>query len=371
MKATTVSAIVFTNVLDERLGELTAMRSAASLPFGASYRLIDFSLSNLVNANINNIGIIAKENYRSLMDHLGSGVYWDLDRKNGGLHILPPFNLANAVKYTGYIDALNGAKNFITRSKSDYIVICDANVVANIDVSAAIDAHIKNGADVTMLWRKMVVGSDRAETMAFNLEGDVIKSISVAEASEDLQCCGFGFYIINTDVLLNLVDLAYKNGLYDLKLAFFADSTKQFKIMGFEHTGYLSVIDSQKKYYNANMDLLNIDIRKRLFYKKRPVFTKTRDDMPTRYGTQAVVENCSIGDGCIIEGTVKNSILFRGVKIEKGAVVENSIVMQSGVIEKGAVVDYAILDKNVCVGENKVLKGTADSALVIGKSKKI
>lgn len=372
MKATTVSAIVFTNVLDERLGELTAMRSSASLPFGASYRLIDFSLSNLVNANINNIGIIAKENYRSLMDHLGSGVYWDLDRKNGGLHILPPFNLANAVKYTGYIDALNGAKNFITRCKSDYIVICDANVVANIDVSAAVESHIENGADVTMLWYKGTVSDAVAETMAFSFDSEnEIESITVAEISDEEQCLGFGFYIINTSVLIDLVDLAYKNGLYDLKLAFFADRINQLKIIGFEHKGYLSVIDSENKYYKANMDLLNTDIRKCLFDKKRPIFTKTRDDMPTRYGTHAVVENCSIGDGCIIEGTVKNSILFRGVKVEKGAVVENSIVMQSGIIEKGAVVDCAILDKNVCIGENKVLKGTAQSALVIGKSKKI
>lgn len=371
MKATTVSAIVFTNVLDERLGDLTNVRSTASLPFGASYRLIDFSLSNLVNAGVNNIGIIAKENYRSLMDHLGSGVYWDLDRKNGGLHILPPFNIANAVKYTGYIDALNGAKNFITRSKSDYIVICDANVVANIDVSSALESHIKNNADVTMLWHKGQLNKD-TEAMVFSIADDnTINAITASEPTDEEVCYGFGFYIINTEILLKMVDMAYKNGLYDLKLAFFADNIKQLKIMGFEHKGYLSVIDSEEKYYNANMDLLNHDVRKCLFNKNRPIFTKTRDDMPTRYGTRAVVENCSIGDGCIIDGTVKNSILFRGVIVEKGAVVENSIVMQSGVISKDAVIEYAILDKNAVIGENKVLKGTKDSALVIGKNKKI
>lgn len=371
MKSTTVSAIVFTNVNDERLGDITNMRSTASLPFGASYRLIDFTLSNLVNAGLNNIGIITKENYRSLMDHLGSGVYWDLDRKNGGLHILPPFNSANAVKYTGYIDALNGAKNFITRSKSDYIVICDANVVANIDLSSALDSHIKNDADVTMLWHKGVL-DEGTDAMVFSVGDDnSIKSITAADSSTDEVCYGFGFYIINTDVLLKLVDMAYKIGLYDLKLAFFADNIKQIKIMGFEHKGYLSVIDSDEKYYAANMDLLDKDVRKCLFDKERPIFTKTRDDMPTRYGTRALVENCSIGDGCIIDGTVKNSILFRGVKVEKGAVVENSIVMQSGVISKDAIVEYAILDKNVVIGENKVLKGTKDSALMISKNKKI
>jgi len=372
MKNNKASAIVFANVEDKLLGDLTAIRSIASLPFGARYRLIDFALSNLVNAGISNVGIITKENYRSLMDHLGSGVFWDLDRKNGGLHILPPFNTTNAVKYTGYVDALNGAKNFISRSKSDYMVICDANVVANVDISSAIEAHIENEADITLLWHNGKVPSNYTNTMKFGFaEEGRISSITFCDGDEAEVNYGVGFYIINTDVLLNMIDLAYANGLYDLKLAFFVEQVKQLKIYGYEHKGYVSVIDGIETYYSANMDLLKGETRKDLFDKEHPVLTKTRDDMPTRYGTQSVVENCFIGDGCIIEGTVKNSILFRGVRVEKGAKIENSIVMQSGVVKSGAEIDYAILDKNVVVGEKKVLKGTADDALVIEKNKKI
>ncbi|MBR4072541.1 MAG: glucose-1-phosphate adenylyltransferase subunit GlgD [Clostridia bacterium] len=372
MKSTKVSAIVFANVEDKLLGDLTAVRSIASVPFGARYRLIDFALSNLVNAGISNVGIITKENYRSLMDHLGSGVHWDLDRKNSGLHILPPFNTTNAVKYTGYVDALNGAKNYISRSKSEYMVICDANVVANIDISAAIESHIEKEADITLLWHKGKAPSNYSNTMVFGFgdEGRINK-ITFCEDSDCEVDFGFGFYIINTDVLINMIDLAYANGLYDLKLAFFVEQVKQLKIYGYEHKGYISVIDSIDTYYSANMSLLKADTRKDLFDKERAVLTKTRDDMPTRYGTRSVVENSLIGEGCIIDGTVKNSIIFRGVKVEKGAVVENSIVMQSGIVSKDAVLDYTIIDKNVFVGENKVLKGTADDALVIEKNKKI
>ena len=372
MKTTNVSAIVFTNVADERMGDLTVVRSSASLPFGARYRLIDFALSNLVNAGISSVGVITRENYRSLMDHIGSGVYWDLDRKNGGIHILSPFNIRNAIKYSGYVDALNGAKNYIKRSKSDYIVICDANVLANIELEAAIKSHIEKSADITLFWHKGNVPSNYADTMVLEFdEENRVNEISFCEDSTAEQNYGFGFYIINTDVLINMIDLAYENGLSDLKLAFFIDKVKKLRIFGFEHKGYLSVIDDEKAYYNANMDLLKTDTRAYLFDKERPIFTKTRDDMPTRYGTHAVVTNCAIGDGCIIDGTVKNSILFRGVKVEKGAVVENSIVMQSCVISKGAKVNYAILDKNVTVGEDKVLSGTENSALMIGKGKKI
>jgi len=372
MKTTKISAIVFANVEDRLLGDLTAIRSTASIPFGARYRLIDFALSNLVNAGISNVGIITKENYRSLMDHLGSGVYWDLDRKTGGLHILPPFNSTNAVKYTGYVDALNGAKNYIARSKSDYIVICDANVVANVDLAAALESHVENEADITLLWHNGKVPSNYSDTMVLGFDSDNrVNKITYCDDNEKEVDFGFGFYIINTDVLIKMIDLAYSNGLNDLKLAFFIEQVKQLRIFGFEHKGYLSVVDGVETYYDAFTDLLKGEVRKDLFNKERTVYTKTRDDMPTRYGTHALVKNCSIGDGCIIDGMVKNSILFRGVHIEKGAVVENSIVMQSGVVKAGAQVDYAILDKNVEVGENKVLKGTKDDALVIEKGKKI
>lgn len=372
MKSNKVSAIVFANVQGEHLGDLTAIRSTASVPFGARYRLIDFALSNLVNAGISNVGIITKKNYRSLMDHLGSGMHWDLDRKNGGLHILPPFNDENAVRYTGYVDALNGARNFISRCNSEYIVISDGNVIANVDLYNAIRSHIKNEADITLLWHKGEIKSNFSDTMIFDLDDENrINNITFNDKNEGEVNFGFGLYIINTNVLIEMIDLAYSNGLTNLKFAFFVDKVKKLRIFGYEHKGYISVIDAQKNYYDANMDLLNADVRRDLFNTDRPILTKARDNMPTRYGTRSVVENSLIGDGCVIEGTVRNSILFRGAVVEKGAVVENSIVMQSAKIKENATVKYTILDKNVLVGKNKVLMGTNGDALVINKNKEI
>lgn len=372
MKANKVSAIVFANVEGEHLGDLTSIRSTASVPFGARYRLIDFTLSNIVNAGISNVGVITKENYRSLMDHLGSGLHWDLDRKRGGLHILPPFNTSNAIRYSGYIDALNGARNFILRSNSEYIVISDANVVANVDLNGAIRSHVKNDADITMLWHRGKLGDNSSETMIFSFGDDTkINKITFFDNDKDEVNYGFGLYIIKTKVLIDMIDFAYQNGIYNLKHVFFADKIKKLRVFGYEHKGYISVIDSQDNYYKANLDLLNSEVRKDLFNKDRPIFTKTRDDMPTRYGTHADVKNSLIGDGSIIEGTVKNSILFRGVKVEKGAVIENCIIMQSGKIGENAVLSNTILDKNVTVFKGKVLKGTPSDALIINKNKNI
>ena len=140
--------IIFANVHDNLISELTERRSMASIPFGGRYRLVDFSLSNLVNAGISKVGIITRENYQSLMDHLGSGKFWDLDRKNGGLFLLPPYITSGARRYNGTVDALHGANDYIKHSKAEYLVLCNADVLANVDVSSAIKSHIANGADI-------------------------------------------------------------------------------------------------------------------------------------------------------------------------------------------------------------------------------
>ena len=166
MRASAVAGLVFANINDELLKKLTSKRSMASVPFGARYRLIDFPLSNLVNEGISSVGIITKENYRSLMDHVGSGVYWDLDRKSGGLYLLPPYLTSGVKRYHGTVDALYGARDYIDRCKADYIVICNADVISNIDISAAVDRHIENGADPAVVgaenWGITVIGDNLA-----------------------------------------------------------------------------------------------------------------------------------------------------------------------------------------------------------------
>lgn len=368
MRASAVAGIVFANTNDLFLKKLTTKRSMASVPFGARYRLIDFALSNLVNAGITSVGIITKENYRSLMDHVGNGVYWDLDRKNGGLHILPPYINSRVRRYGGTVDALEGAKDYIKHSKSEHIVLCDSDVLANVDISSAIKAHIKSSADVTIVYANGKLVKSNSETMFLTMDKEnKVTAINFDEAGEEANF-SIGITIISKDLLLKLISEAYDEGLSSFNCDVLSKKTKQLKICGYKHNEYAVLMSGTESYYKASMDLLGPEIRSQLFNPERPIFTKTRDDMPTRYGTKAKVNNCLIADGCVINGTVKNSILFRGVKIEKGAVVENCILMQETVVGSDANLDNVISDKNAVIGDSMVLKGTAQKHFFVKKN---
>lgn len=369
MRTSAVAAIVFANVKDDLLRKLTTKRSMASVPFGSRYRMIDFTLSNLVNAGIDNVGIITKENYRSLMDHVGSGIYWDLDRKNGGLYLLPPYSTSGARRYNGTVDALNGAHDFIKRCKSEYIVLCDADLLANVDIASALKSHVETKADVTVIYHNGDVPRNTGETMILKLDAENrVTEIDFNEEGGFDADFGLGITIISRELLDSLVSEAIRNDLLSFNEDVLAKKLKQLRIYGYEHSEYAAVMCGTKTYYSSSMDLLNREVRSQLFNKERPIYTKDRDDMPTRYGTKSVVNNSLIADGCVIDGTVKNSILFRGVKVEKGAVVENSILMQETVVKADAQIDNVVSDKNGVIGEKMVLKGTDKKHFFVKKN---
>lgn len=369
MRTTAIAGIVFANSNDKLLKRMTSHRSMASVPFGARYRLIDFSLSNLVNAGISNVAILTKENYRSLMDHVGSGIYWDLDRKNGGLRILPPYIESGIKKYSGTVDALHGARDYIKRCKCDYIVLCAADILANVDIQAVVSAHIEKGADVTTVYHNGILPSNRDDAMIFTFgEDNRITKISFEGEAGAEHSFGIGITVIARSLLSKLIHEAYENDSPSFNRNVLATKTSQLKIYGFEHSSFVALMNGTDTYFNANMALLSSDVRRELFNSKRPIYTKIRDDMPTRYGTKANVSNCVIGDGCVINGTVKNSILFRGVKIEKGAVVENCILMQETSVGANAQLSNVISDKNAVIGDEMVLKGTEAKHFFVKKN---
>lgn len=371
MRTSAVAGIVFANTNDNFLKKLTAHRSMASVPFGGRYRLIDFALSNLVNAGVTTVGIITKEKYRSLMDHVGSGIPWELDRKNGGLYLLPPYQTSGMRRYNGTVDALYGAREYLERSKTDYVVLCDADVLANVDITAAIKNHIANEADISIVYHNGVLSAadEPKETMLLELDkNNKVASISFDPETQVTANYSIGITILNRNLLSRLVADAADNDYISFNREVIAKKLKALKVIGFEHTEYVAIMNSTHSYYSASMDLLQNDVRRQLFNKNRPIFTKTRDDMPTRYGTKAKVENCFIADGCVINGTVKNSILFRGVNIEKGAVVENCILMQETAVGNDALLSNVIADKNAVVGNGMVLKGTEKKAFFVKKN---
>ncbi len=363
------SAIIFANSNDKLLKRLTEKRSMASVPFGSRYRLVDFTLSNLVNAGITNVGIITNANYRSLMDHVGSGIYWDLDRKNGGIHILAPYMANDVRRFRGTIDALNAATDFIKRCESDYIVLCAADILANMDIDKVIQYHIEKGADITSVYHKGVLPENRDDAMILTLENDCrIKSIAFDCDHTAEECYGVGITVIGRELLSKLVDDAVETDLASFNRDVLAKKTSELKIYGYEHTGFIALMNGTDAYCKAHLDLLDSNVRHDLFNPERPIYTKTRDDMPTRYGINSCVKNCVVADGCVIDGTVKNSVLSRGVKIEKGAVVENCILMQEARVGANAQICNVVADKNAVIGDDIVMKAPADKRVFISKN---
>lgn len=372
MRASAVSGLVFANANDKLLKKLTEKRSMASVPFGGSYRLIDFSLSNLVNAGITNVGLITTGNYRSLMDHVSNGIYWDLDRKNGGLHILAPYMASDVKRFRGTVDALNAAMDFIERCESDYIVLCAADVLANVNIGEAVQKHVNNNADITIIYHNGMIPANRDDAMILSFdENDVVTELEFEGSSETKQNYGIGITIIGRQLLSDLVADAVEKDLQNFNRDVLAKKIDELKVIGYEHKGFITLMNGTSTYYKAHMDLLDRNVRKELFNRERPIYTKIRDDMPTRYGIGSEVKNSLIGDGCVIDGVVKNSILSRGVKVEKGAVVENCILMQETNVKANAVLDSVIADKNVVVTEGMVVKGTADRRIFINKNETV
>ena len=369
MISSSVAGIIFANAHDETIERLTRKRSIASVPFGGRYRLIDFCLSNLVNAGVSNVGIITKEKYRSLMDHLGSGMHWDLDRKSGGIRILPPFNVSRVRLYQNHVEALYGAMDFMVRCNAKHIVVYDARAVANINISEVVKMHADSQADITVVCRRglKITNSDNTMALDINKEGRVVLTGFPDTIGAD-DCRSMGIYVFNREKLIEIVKNSYETGGDTINDDIISANLDTLKVMAYEHKGYAAIMDCPKAYRRANFELLDSNVRKDLFNRERPIYTKTRDDMPTRYGTQSKVTNSLVAEGCVIEGTVKNSVLFRGVKVEKGAVVENCILMQGVSVKENATLDNVVSDKNAVVSAGMVIKGTEDQAFFIEKN---
>lgn len=372
MRSNNILGIVFSNVHDDLVSELTDSRSMASIPFGSRYRLVDFSVSNLVNAGVSRVAVMATSNYRSLMNHLGTGKAWDLDRKWGGLYIMPPFNLEGAGYSVGHIDSLFGIKDFILSSPVNYVVLCDADVVANVDLRKVFATHLKNNADVTFCYKNGPLPHSHCDIMAFDLDkNNRITEITLPDTPGDNKNFCLDIAIMEKKLLVDLVTRAHEQGKTSFSSDVFLKNADTLKMYGYEIKEYAAVIDSPQSYVKASFDLLNRSVQSELLNPERPVYTKTLDSMPTRYGPDSSVCNSLIADGCIIEGTVKNSILFRNVHIGKNSVIEDSIIMQDSIVEDNVRIKNVTTDKNVTVKTGCTLNGSQNYNLFIKKGETV
>ncbi len=367
--------IIFSDINSWNIAELTAKRTLASIPFAGRYRLVDFALSNMVNSDIYKIGIVTKSNYESLVDHIASGKDWDLSRKNGGITILPPYVISgDAGPYKGRLDALIRIKRFIELANTDYVILSDCDFIFNIDYDEVIKAHKKSCADITAVYTTCNISNERAmHSIIYDIDengcvSDVLQNPDVSGE----QNVSLNTWVMSREHLLYMMANSASHGFKDFFKHILLESLPHSKILGYRHEGYSAHIESLLSYVEANMDMINKENRSGLFEVKGfPIHTKVRDSSPTKYGSEASVKNSLIADGCVIEGTVENSILFRGVKVSRGSVVKNSILMQDTRVEDNASLSWIIADKNVIIRDNKVLSADKSYPFYISKGKMV
>lgn len=356
------------------ISKLTSNRSIASIPIAGRYRVIDFVLSNMVNSGISNVGVFTDYNFRSLMDHTSNGKPWDLDRKIDGMFIFPPnYNPATTSVPRGDMHHFYSNIGYIRESKQEYVLLSCSYMIANVDFTGLYERHVRDGADITVCYKKIGnAHQDFHKCYVFDIgrTGRVL-SAGVNMGHRQSANISMEMYIMHKEIFMDIIMDAISKGKTFYMNDAINDSIQDLKVIGFEHKGYLKCVNSIENYYDANMDMLNPATAKEIFHSGRRIFTKVKDESPTFYGKDAKAYNSFIANGCVIEGEVHNSIIFRRVHIEKGAVVKNCIIMQNGVIKQGASVDSLIMDKGVVITEGKVLKGDKRIPLVIDKRKVI
>ena len=351
---TNALGIIFPNSYDNTVPELVTERAMASIPFAGRYRMVDFVLSSMANCGISNVSIVVRKNYHSLMDHLGTGREWDMARRHGGLNIVPPFAEKGVRIYSGRVEALGSILSFLEHQKEKYVVMSDANIAVNYDFNALLAAHQASGADVTVAYQKTEIPEGRKNdnyTLTVDADGRVTELL-FNDYRPGVQNLDLNIYVLERETLIKLVKDATSRGLIYFERDILAHNVNILNIHALEYTGYVAHVCDMKSYFDENLKLIDEKNLDALFPKSSPVYTKIRDDNPTRYVTGSKVEN---------------SILFPGAVVEKGATVEAAVVMGGTVIKAGASVKHCIVAENVTIEEGATVGAMPEGGLNIAE----
>ena len=357
--------IIFAYGRREKFQSLVEHRVADSIPYAARYRMIDFMISNMVNAGVTDVGIILQDKYQSMLDHMSSGKDWDLSRKHGGLRLLPtaPKNDPSRA-FRGKMEALEAIEDYVQSIRQDYVVLASGTLVCNMAMSEVLEEHIKSGADITCV---CAPHNDQEKSMTYMVDenGDISDVITRKGITGGFSA--LDVYVLSKKLLMQLIVECDGHNEYSFNEAVLQGMKNKLKLHAYVFKGYAAKIDSLPEYYERSMELLNPDVRADLFAEDRPIRSRDRSDASTYFGPQSKCENSLIADGCIIEGEVENSIIFRGVHVEKGAKISDCILMQDTVIRANATLKCAIVDKAVTVTANRMLMGHTTYPLAISK----
>ena len=363
--------IIFSYEKRNNLRELGEIRSAASIPFGGRYRVVDFALSNLVNAGVTDVGVVLNGRYQSMLDHLGTGKVWDLSRKRGGLRVLPPFNYQKdwgVMPFRGKIEALAGVRTYLDTIRQDYVALMDGDLVVNLPLADIFEEHVKSGADVTVVCGNDSFATEDGTYFEKNSEGRITEVLYNLHTPRGYR--GLEVYILSTQLLKDLVDECAAKDQFSWRKELQTRKDSLY-LHSYVWGGFAAQIRSVQEYYDRSMQLLNPAIRAELFCPERPIRAKGADKSSTYLGPEGKCVNSLVAEGCRIEGTVENSILFPGVVVEAGAVVRNCVLFKETVVRRDAQLSYIIADKDVEVLSNRTLMGHATYPIVLAKGSKV
>ena len=366
-----VMGLVFANIYDSSLGQLTNKRTQASLPYGGRYRQIDFTLSNLSNAGIRHIGIVTQYNYQSLMNHIGSGEEWDLELEDGGLEFITPFAMGVTGSFRGKLEAIAAASdNYLQDAKEEYVILADAAVVCAIDLDEVLRAHLQSGKDVTVVVKKGIANSVKQLDLAVRLdeEGE-ISDMAVDYAAPADYLASMGMFIMRKDLLLESATECVARNRYRFEREFILEEWAEGRLSvgAYEFEGVALFNESTEEYFRNNLALIDKDVRHGLFQSGLTIYTKVRDQVPVYYGENCEIDDCIVADGCALLGAAEKSVFFRGVRLSTGAFVRNCVIMADAEIGIGAHLEYCILDKDVKINPGVKLIGTPDHPVILNR----
>lgn len=366
-----VIGLIFGNTRSDLLQGLTQDRPIAAVPFGGKFRLLDFALSSLVNSGIRTVGLITPHHYRPVLDHTGAGKDWSLDRKSGGLFILPGSIhglTSNQSKFLIKDMALN--IEFLKKDLCENVIITYCNQVYNISYHDVLNFHENKHADITLIYKESDLPMELRGSIILSLgKGQEVQALEENqdyESSPMLKPYFVDMLVIRRKLLLEIIEGYKLIDTVDLLVAI-RENLNLLSVFAYHANAYIGRICSVADYFNRNMDLLNPEIIRELLFNKNHIYTKVRDKPPTFYGSNANVRDSLLTCECFLEGEVEHSILSRGVRIKPGAKIKNCILLQKCIIGANAVLENVILDKFVEVKEGNVLKGSQDNPLVISK----
>ncbi len=362
-----VMGIVFAN--DSSIGELTSKRTMGSLPFGGRYRQIDFPLSNMTNAGIRHIGIFSRRNYQSLMNHIGSGEEWNLELGEGELEFLTPFAMSTSHSYRGKLENLYYAMGFLEHgTEEEYVVMTDAAILSNIDLTKVIASHIRSGRDITVVTKAGIANGSKMLDLALKLDdkGEV-EDICVDYAAPSDYVASMDIFVLSKAFLCKQVKECIAHNLFhmdrDLVMGLWQKGV--VTINAFPYDGIAMFNESTQEYYHNSLSLIDPDVRHHMFDSNHPIYTKVRDRVPTYYGQNCRIDHSTVADGCRLEGNVQNSVLFRQVIVKAGSTIDSCLIMNDTVIGENSELRYVILDKDVVVRPGSKLIGTYNNPIVI------